>query len=78
MLIFKRDGMAEAIYFRHTADSLADCFEVMVIKGKAKNIKRLVEELIGTKGVKHGKLMTTTTGKDRIQIKIKSYSRNLK
>jgi len=39
------------------------CLEVVVLKGKAKNIKRLAEELIGTKGVKHGKLMTTTTGK---------------
>ena len=39
------------------------CLEVVVIKGKAKKIKRLAEELIGTKGVKHGQLMTTTTGK---------------
>lgn len=42
------------------------CLEVVVIKGKAKNIRRLAEELIGTKGVKHGKLMTTTTGKGLI------------
>lgn len=40
------------------------CLEVVVIKGKAKDIKKLADELIGTKGVKHGKLMTTTTGKD--------------
>jgi CopG family nickel-responsive transcriptional regulator len=39
------------------------CLEVVVIKGKAKKIKKLAEELIGTKGVKHGKLMTSTTGK---------------
>jgi len=39
------------------------CLEVVVLKGKAKKIKKLAEELIGTKGVKHGKLMTTTTGK---------------
>jgi CopG family nickel-responsive transcriptional regulator len=39
------------------------CLEVVVIKGKAKDIKRLADELVGTKGVKHGKLMTTTTGK---------------
>jgi CopG family nickel-responsive transcriptional regulator len=38
------------------------CLEVVVIKGKAREIKRLADELIGTKGVKHGKLMTTTTG----------------
>jgi CopG family nickel-responsive transcriptional regulator len=39
------------------------CLEVVVLKGKSGEIKRLAEELIGTKGVKHGKLMTTTTGK---------------
>ncbi|MDF1577420.1 MAG: nickel-responsive transcriptional regulator NikR [Desulfobulbales bacterium] len=38
------------------------CLEVVVIKGRAGEIKRLADELIGTKGVKHGKLMTTTTG----------------
>jgi len=42
------------------------CLEVVVIKGKAKKIRKLAEELIGTKGVKHGKLMTTTTGKGLI------------
>ncbi len=40
------------------------CLEVVIMKGKASEIKRLADELIGTKGVKHGKLMTTTTGKD--------------
>ena len=38
------------------------CLEVVVIRGKAKEIRRLADELIGTKGVKHGKLMTSTTG----------------
>jgi CopG family nickel-responsive transcriptional regulator len=38
------------------------CLEVVVIKGRGREIKRLADELIGTKGVKHGKLMTTTTG----------------
>lgn len=38
------------------------CLEVVVVKGKAKSVKRLADELIGTKGVKHGKLVTTTTG----------------
>jgi len=34
----------------------------MVLKGKAKEIKKLADELIGTKGVKHGKLVMTTIG----------------
>ena len=39
------------------------CLEVIVAKGLAKDVKRLADELIGTKGVKHGKLMMTSIGK---------------
>jgi CopG family nickel-responsive transcriptional regulator len=38
------------------------CLEVVVVKGKAREVRRLADELIGTKGVKHGKLVTSTTG----------------
>jgi CopG family nickel-responsive transcriptional regulator len=38
------------------------CLEVVVLKGRANDIKRLAEELIGTKGVKHGKFVATATG----------------
>ncbi len=41
-----------------------NCLEVIAVKGKAKNIKAIADRLIGTKGVKHGKLTVTTTGKD--------------
>ena len=40
-----------------------NCLEVVVVRGKAADVRRLAEELIGTKGVKHGRLVTTTTGK---------------
>jgi CopG family nickel-responsive transcriptional regulator len=40
-----------------------NCLEVIVVKGKAKDIKAIADRLIGTKGVKHGKLTLTTTGK---------------
>ncbi len=41
-----------------------NCLEVLIIKGKGSNIKEIADRLIGTKGVKHGKLTLTTTGKD--------------
>jgi CopG family nickel-responsive transcriptional regulator len=41
-----------------------NCLEVLVVRGKAALIKRIADELIGAKGVKHGKLTVTTTGKD--------------
>jgi CopG family nickel-responsive transcriptional regulator len=40
------------------------CLEVVVVRGMAREVKRLADELIGTKGVKHGKLVTSTTGHD--------------
>lgn len=40
-----------------------NCLEAIVVKGKAKDIKIIADRLIGTKGVKHGKLSLTTTGK---------------
>ena len=39
------------------------CLEVVVVRGRTAEVRRLADELIGTKGVKHGKLMMTTTGK---------------
>lgn len=39
------------------------CLEVMVIKGPASEAKILAGRLIGVKGVKHGKLTITSTGK---------------
>ncbi len=40
-----------------------NCLEVIVVKGKSGDIKAIADRLIGTKGVKHGKLSVTTTGK---------------
>lgn len=42
----------------------ANCLEVVVVKGKADQVKKLADQLIGAKGVKHGQLATTTTGRD--------------
>jgi CopG family transcriptional regulator, nickel-responsive regulator len=39
------------------------CLEVVVLKGKVSEVKKIADELIGTKGVKHGKLVPSTTGK---------------
>ena len=41
-----------------------NCLEVLVVRGKVREIKKIADELIGVKGVKHGKLVMTTTGAD--------------
>ncbi|MEF2145049.1 MAG: nickel-responsive transcriptional regulator NikR [Desulfovibrionaceae bacterium] len=41
-----------------------NCLEVLVLRGDADTVKFLGQKLISTKGVKHGQLNLTTTGKD--------------
>jgi len=41
-----------------------NCLEVLVVKGMADKIKTVADKLISTRGVKHGKLTMTTTGKE--------------
>jgi CopG family nickel-responsive transcriptional regulator len=40
-----------------------NCLEVIVVRGESGAIRGIAEALLGTKGVKHGKLVTTTTGR---------------
>jgi CopG family transcriptional regulator, nickel-responsive regulator len=39
------------------------CMEVLIVKGKSDDLKKISDRLIGIKGVKHGRLCLTTTGK---------------
>jgi len=43
-----------------------NCLEVLVVKGLSREIRKIADRLIGTRGVKHGKLTTTTTGKELV------------
>ncbi len=40
-----------------------NCLEVLILRGKAKEILSMGESLVSTKGVKYGKLMPATTGR---------------
>lgn len=39
-----------------------NCLEVIAVKGRALQVQKIADALIGTRGVKHGKLSATTTG----------------
>ena len=41
-----------------------NCLEVIIMKGKSSEIKKITDLLSSTKGIKHGKLITTSTGSD--------------
>ena len=40
-----------------------NCLEVLVIRGSSAEVRDIADALLGTKGVKHGKLVTTTSGR---------------
>lgn len=39
-----------------------NCLEVVLMRGKSREIRSIADALLGTKGVMHGKLVVTTTG----------------
>ena len=39
-----------------------NCLEVLVVAGKGRLLQQFADQLVATKGVKHGKLTMTTTG----------------
>ncbi len=41
-----------------------NCLEVLIVRGKSKEVKTIADRLISTKGVKHGQLAMTSTGKE--------------
>jgi CopG family transcriptional regulator, nickel-responsive regulator len=40
-----------------------NCMEMIAVKGRASTVQKVADALIGSRGVKHGKLSATTTGK---------------
>jgi CopG family transcriptional regulator, nickel-responsive regulator len=40
-----------------------DCLEVIILKGKAGKVRKLAEQMISAKGVRHGGVVYTSSGK---------------
>ncbi len=55
----RHDAIVSALHVHLDAHN---CLEVVVVRGTAAEIRRMADELLGTKGVKHGKLVLTSTG----------------
>jgi CopG family nickel-responsive transcriptional regulator len=66
LLDMQHDYVNEIISSLHVHMDEHNCLEVIVVKGKASRIKRIAERLISLKGVKHGKLVMTTTGRELV------------
>ncbi len=63
LLDLQHDYVNEIVSSLHVHMDKHNCLEVVVVKGKAKRVKEIADRLISLKGVKHGKLVMTTTGK---------------
>jgi len=63
----KLDGVQHAHHDKivsamHVHLDAHNCLEVIVVRGASSDVRSIADSLLGTKGVKHGKLVMTTTG----------------
>ena len=56
----------EIICATHIHMDAHNCLENIVMRGNSNVIRSIADKLISTKGVKHGKLVCSTTGKDLV------------
>jgi len=60
----QHDHFASVVAAMHVHVDHHNCLEVLILRGKVSEIAALGNALISTRGVKYGKLVPTTTGKD--------------
>ncbi|WP_297475877.1 nickel-responsive transcriptional regulator NikR [Thermococcus sp.] len=66
LLDLQHEYLDEIVSSIHVHMDLHNCLEVVIVKGKASRIKEIADRLLSLKGVKHGKLVMTGTGKDLV------------
>ncbi len=66
LLDLQHDYLEEIISSIHVHMDLHNCLEVVIVKGKASRIKEIADRLLSLKGVKHGKLVMTGTGRELV------------
>jgi CopG family nickel-responsive transcriptional regulator len=60
LIAFQHEHYAQVIATLHIHLDAEHCLEVLVIRGKSEDIRHIADQLIGTKGVTHGKLTMTS------------------
>jgi len=66
LLDLQHDYLEEIVSSIHVHMDKHNCLEVVIVKGKASRIKEIADRLLSLKGVKHGKLVMTGTGKELV------------
>jgi CopG family nickel-responsive transcriptional regulator len=60
---YQHDNLNAIISTVHVHLSPHLCLEVLILRGKAREIRTIADGLIATKGVQHGKLVMTAAGR---------------
>lgn len=63
LMELQHHALTEVISTTHVHIDADNCLEIVAVKGEAQAIERLANQLISLKGVKHGKLTGTSTGR---------------
>ncbi len=66
LLDLQHDYLQEIVSSIHVHMDEHNCLEVVIVKGNAKRIKEIADRLLSLKGVKHGKLVMTGTGRELV------------
>jgi CopG family nickel-responsive transcriptional regulator len=61
LLKIQHDHTSEILTTIHIHIDHDNCLEVLILKGKAKNIQQLADTIKSLKGIKHGELIMTTS-----------------
>ena len=59
---YRSSTIFRAILSLHVHLDHDHCLEVLVVRGKSADVRKVANVLISTKGVKHGRLTITTSG----------------
>ncbi|UCH35156.1 MAG: nickel-responsive transcriptional regulator NikR [Armatimonadota bacterium] len=58
----QHEHQATVVCSTHVHLDQHNCLEVVVLKGRPRDVQAIADRLISTRGVKHGRLVCTTTG----------------
>lgn len=62
----QHDHAAVIIATLHVHLDHHNCMEVLAVRGRARDVRQVADQLIAARGVKHGRLTVTTTGEDHV------------
>ncbi len=63
LIAAQHDATSKVLAATHVHLDHHNCLEVVILRGRAGEIKSLADHILSLRGVKHGRLTITTTGK---------------